>query len=169
VRTRCNEDNVIGHLHPHRAVGADAQHVADAPLLQPLAQLGIDAVDLIASHPARRHTGLEGGGDHLHGQGRFGGELDLVGNTGGRTALRVLAPVLGQIQSPVDQRVPGRGRIRQIHRQLGDFDPAGGAAVLALHPHGGGALLDITGLVDLCRRRHRLTYAEPGTMPSRWR
>jgi hypothetical protein len=46
------------------------------------------------------------------------------------------------------ERVPGRGRIRQIHRHSGVFDPAGGASVLALHPHGGGSLLDITGLIN---------------------
>jgi hypothetical protein len=48
----------------------------------------------------------------------------------------------------VDQRVPGRGHIRQIHRHSGVFDPAGGASVLALHPHGGGSLLDMTGLIN---------------------
>jgi hypothetical protein len=32
-------------------------------------------------------------------KGRFGGELDLVGNTGGLTAIPVITPVLRQIKS----------------------------------------------------------------------
>src|SRR6185369_17315780 len=72
---------------------------------------------------------------------------------------------LGQVQGAVDQRVSTRRRVGQIDRDLGVLDPPGGAAVLALHPHRRGALLDVAGLINLCRCRHRSTYTESGTMP----
>jgi hypothetical protein len=53
--------------------------------------------------------------------------------------------------------MPGLGGIRQVDRDLAVVDLAGGAGVLALHPSGGGALLQIAGLVD---DQHRLRVAE---------
>jgi hypothetical protein len=47
--------------------------------------------------------------------------------------------------------------IGQIDRDLGVLDPPGGAGVLALHPDGVGALLQITGLVNY---QHRVGVAE---------
>lgn len=41
-------------------------------------------------------------------EGRFGGELDLVGNTGGLTALPVITPVLRQIKSRSTNVCPAR-------------------------------------------------------------
>ena len=46
------------------------------------------------------------------------------------------AQELRQIQGAVDQGVPARGGVGQIHRDLGVLDPPGGAGVLALHPDG---------------------------------
>ena len=53
--------------------------------------------------------------------------------------------------------MPGIAGIHQVDGDLGVLDPAGGAGVLALHPHRLAALLEIAGLVD---DQHRLGIAE---------
>jgi hypothetical protein len=53
--------------------------------------------------------------------------------------------------------MPGSGGIDQVDRDLGVLDPPGGAGVLALDPNGGGALLEIAGLVH---HQHRLGVAK---------
>jgi hypothetical protein len=58
------------------------------------------------------------------------------------------------------------GGIGQVDRDLRVLDPARGAGVLALHPDRASALLQVAGLVDLCRPRHRSIYADSGTMPT---
>jgi hypothetical protein len=63
-------------------------------------------------------------------------------------ALGVTGPRPGQVQLPVNQPVPGIGGVDEVHGHLGVFDPTGGAGVLALHPNGGGAALEVAGLVD---------------------
>jgi hypothetical protein len=72
---------------------------------------------------------------------------------------------LRQVQLPVNQRVPARGSIAKVDRDLGVLDPARGAGVLPLHPRRGGALLDVPRLINLCGCRHRLIYADTVTMP----
>jgi hypothetical protein len=53
--------------------------------------------------------------------------------------------------------VPGIGGVDKVDADLGVFDPAGGAGVLALHPNGGGASLEVAGLVD---DQHRVRVAQ---------
>jgi hypothetical protein len=44
--------------------------------------------------------------------------------------------------------VPGRRGVGQVDGDLGVVDLAGGAGVLALHPDGPAALLEVAGLID---------------------
>ena len=53
--------------------------------------------------------------------------------------------------------MPALGGIDQVDPDLGVLDPAGGAGVLALHPDGVGALLQIAGLVH---HQHRVGIGE---------
>ena len=53
--------------------------------------------------------------------------------------------------------MPRIGRIDQVDGDLGVLDAAGGAGVLALDPDGGGALLEVAGLVH---HQHRLGVAQ---------
>ena len=55
---------------------------------------------------------------------------------------------LGQVQLPVDERPPLGAGVGEKDAELAVVDLAGGARVLALHPHRGGALLEEAGLVD---------------------
>ena len=57
-------------------------------------------------------------------------------------------PRIGKVELTVDHRVPTPTRVGQVNGDLGILDPPGGAGVLALHPHGVHALLEVTGLVD---------------------
>ena len=88
----------------NRAVGTDAQHVADASLPQPLAHFEIGAADLMASNRARMPAP--------------------------RAAVIICVARAGLVansshQSLADQYAPGRGRICQIRCYSGVFDRAG--------------------------------------------
>jgi hypothetical protein len=69
------------------------------------------------------------------------------GDVGDPAAVGFGKPGLRQIDPPVDQRPPVRGRVRQEHSDLAVLDPACGSAVLALHADRAGALLEESGLV----------------------
>jgi hypothetical protein len=60
-----------------------------------------------------------------------------------------LSPVqeLGQVQGAVDAGVAVPGGVGEVDGDLGVFDPACSAGVLALDAHGAGALLQVAGLV----------------------
>jgi hypothetical protein len=115
------------------------------------------AVDLVAGHPGRRCAGVERAGDHRPGQRRLGREPDIGRDTGGPAAIRVRRPRPGQVQGPVDERVPTSCGVDHIDPDLGVLHPPGGAGVLALHPDRGGALLQIPGLVH---DQHRVRVGE---------
>jgi hypothetical protein len=63
-------------------------------------------------------------------------------------AARVGDPRPGQVEFPVDERVPGWGHIGQVDRDLGVLGAPGRPGVLALHPGRGSAFLHIPGFVD---------------------
>jgi hypothetical protein len=119
-------------------IAGHRQHVADASDLQLGSQPGVGAVDLVASHPRCRDTGVQRAGEHPGRQRRLGGKPDPAGDTGGLQAARVAGPGPGQIQLPVDHRVPGVTGVYQVDRDLSVVDAARGAGVLALHPHRSG-------------------------------
>jgi hypothetical protein len=79
------------------------------------------------------------------------------GDPGRRAPRRVVGPCLGQVQLPVDQRPPPWGWRRPEHAELAVVDLAGGARVLALHSHRGGALLEEPGLIH---HQHRARVAQ---------
>jgi hypothetical protein len=85
-------------------------------------------------------------------------ELHRRRDTGPFAPVGVVGPDSRQIQLPVDQRMPAGAGIGQIHRHLGVLDPPGGPGVLALHPNGVGALLEVAGLVH---HQHSIDLAEP--------
>ena len=144
----------------HPVVAGDCEDVGDVLFFQPAAQRPVVPVDLIAGHPAERYPGRCGSPDHLPRQLRLGGEPRVRGDPGGGAAFRVVGPGLRQVQLPVDQRVPGRGRIPQVDRDLRVLDPARGAGVLPLYARRGGPLLQVTGLIN---DQHRPRVAEvPG-------
>jgi len=124
------------------------QHVADVPLLQRGAQFRVVVIDLVPGHPRVGDPAIQGRVDHALGQCGFRGEPDVGGDTARRAGARVVGPGFRQVQGPVDQRVPPRRGVGQIHRELGVLDAAGGAGLLALHPDRRSALLHIPGLVD---------------------
>ena len=139
----------------HLAVATDGQHKAE--FFQTGAQVRVGAVDLVSARPSSRHSGGDRTGDHGCGQGGFGREVDLVGDSGRGAPVGVLGPAARQVERAVDQGVPGPAGVGEIDRDLGVLDPAGGAGVLTLHRDGALALLQITGLVD---HQDRVGFAE---------
>ena len=131
-----------------RLGGLDGQHIGQLADLQPAAQRRAVAVDLVGGHPAGRHAGVQRALQHPAGQLRLGRKPDLVGDTGGLQARRVVNPALGQVQLAVDHPMPSGSCVGQVDGDLGVVDLAGGAGVLATHPHRAGALLEVAGLVD---------------------
>ena len=79
----------------------------------------------------------------------FGREFDLAADAGGAAPVPVGGPRFGEVELPVDQRVPGRARVGEEYPDLAILDPTGGAGVLALHPGRAGALLQEPGVVDV--------------------
>ncbi len=133
----------------HAPVGRNRHHVAQSVASNGCAQSWVGSIDFVAGHPPRGYSGGHRALDQCCRQRWFGRETPLVGGDSGiGAAFMVVGPAARKVQSPVDQRVPTRGRIRQIHRHLGVLDAARGTAVLALHPDAVHALLDVTGLVD---------------------
>src|SRR4029077_197847 len=79
----------------------------------------------------------------------LGRETLLVGWYSGIGAtIGIVDPRPRQEQGAVNQRVPARGGIGQIHRNLGVLDTPSGAGVLALHPDRMNALVHIPGFVN---------------------
>ena len=98
--------------------------------------------------PSWRVAGVQRPVDHRPGQCRLGRKDGIVRDAGGGASLRVAGPGSGQVEVPVDERVPGWGGVGQVDRDLAVLNPPGCAGVLALHPHRAGALLHVAGLID---------------------
>ena len=111
-------------------------------LLQPAPQPAIAAIDLIAGHPAARHPGVQDPLQHRPGGLRLGLELHSIRDGGLPAAHPVADPALGQVQLPVNQRMPVTAGVGQEHPELAVLDPPGRARILALHPSGLGSLLE---------------------------
>jgi hypothetical protein len=149
--------SLAGAAHPDAVVTGHRQDIADLSSFQLAPQPGIGTVDLIAGHPSRRDPGVQRTGQHPRGQLGLGRKPHLVRDAGRLQEGRIVGPGPGQVQLPVDHGMPGIGGVHQVDRHLGVLDPPSGAGVLALHAHGGGALLEIAGLVD---DQHRLWVAQ---------
>ena len=116
-----------GATEADRVVAGHRRHVADASALQLGPQLGVGAVDLVTGDPGRRDPGVQRTADHLGGQGRLGHKPDLIGDAGGPAPLSIVGPGAGQVQLPVDHRVPRLAGVHQVDGDLGVLDAARGA------------------------------------------
>ena len=118
-----------------RRLADDGQHVAQPVSADAWPQRRVGAVDLVAGHPPCRDLRLTArvisavASAGLVANSRLSSGIPAAAQRSGSSAQR-----LGQIQRAVDQGVPARRGIGQIHRHLGVLDPPGGAGVLALHP-----------------------------------
>ena len=122
-------------------IARDRQHVRDVLGFQPGPQRPVVPVDLVTRDPGERHLRGRSPLDHPPRELRLGRERHLCGDPGGGTAVRVTGPGPGQVQLAVDQRVPGRGRVAQVDRDLRVLDPPGRAGVLPLDAGRRGPLL----------------------------
>jgi len=149
-------------------VGRNGHHIPQTVAADHRPQVRVGAIDFIAGDPCGGDTRGHRAVDQCGGQCGFG-RKNLLGVRDSRrcAAVMIISPGPWWVQCPVDQGVPARGGVGQIHRHLGVLNPARGTTVLALHPDRMSAFLDVAGLIDLCRRRHRSTYTDPGTMPRR--
>jgi hypothetical protein len=131
----------------HPVAGGHGQHIPHLAAFQVSAQARIGAVHLIGGDPRGRSARIQRAGEHGPGQGWLGRERRRGRDACGRAPGRVTGPGPGQVQLPVDQRVPGRRGIGQEHRDLAVLYPSRSAGVLALHAGAGRALLDVARLV----------------------
>ena len=149
--------SAVNHVDLYPRGGRDGQHVAQPTAFDGRGQLRVTAVDLVPGHPPRSHAGVQRALDHRYGQRRLGREAHLLGHPGARAPLGVVRPRARQVQLPVDQRVATLAGVGQVDGDLAVLDAPGRPRVLALHPHGGAALLRIPGLVH---DQHRLALAQ---------
>jgi site-specific DNA recombinase len=148
---REGRDQIVGPPlaggHGQRVAAPDGHHVGHVLAFQPgLQELGLP-VGLIGGDPRKRHPGRDRPGDHLLGLPRLGGEFGLPRDARRPAPLPVIGPGPGQVQLPVDQRVPVRRGIRQEHPDLAVLRPPGGPGVLPLHAGRPGALLQEPGVI----------------------
>jgi hypothetical protein len=129
------------------AGGGHRQHVTGLAAFQVSAQARVGAVHLIAGDPGRRGARIQGPADHGPGQPGLGREHRPFGDARRGAPGLITGPGPGQVQFPVDQRVPAPARVAEEHRDLAVLHPPRGAGVLALHAGTGGSLLDVAGLV----------------------
>ena len=139
---------------------------------------GVLAVHFVGGHPGRGRPGLQRAGDHLPGQRGLGRERRVLRDPGGAAPVRVAGPGPGHVQSPVDERAPGRGRIGQVDGNLGVLGPPGGTGVLPLGTRRHGALFQVARFVchqDRAGVREMLQHVAaqvipyPGLIPGRGR
>jgi hypothetical protein len=117
-------------------------------LLARSAQLRAAAVDFVAGQEGERHAGPDRAGDHLSALPGIGGERHLTGNGCPLAPVTVLAPRPGQVEPEVERRVATAGHIRHEHDGLAVLDLPGDPGVLAGHPDGHLALLQLSGLIQ---------------------
>jgi hypothetical protein len=122
--------------------------IAGAAFLQCASQLRVTAVDLVAGNPGGLVAGVQEPGDHTSGQFRFGGEGGFLRKARCAAAVGVGGPRARNVEFPVHCGVAALACVDQVDGDLGVFDPAGGAGVLALDADRAGALLHVAGLVD---------------------
>jgi hypothetical protein len=103
-------------------------------------QAWVAAVGFVAGDPPARQSAGQRGLDQPAGQLWLGGESDGVGHCCLGTSLWVLSPRFRQVEGHVEQGVPSRCRIRQMHGELAVLDLPGGAGVLPLNSDGVDAL-----------------------------
>ena len=155
------------------AVGRHGQHIAQAVAAEGGAQSRVGAVDLVAGHPRCGHLRGDGAVDQgCASAGLVAKPRLLAGIPASSQRCGILGPGPRQVQGAVDEGVPARGGVGQIHRDLGVLDAPGGAGVLALHPDRMHPLLDIPGFIERPgsrrgrRRRRRRSHADRRGPPS---
>lgn len=111
-------------------VGAHSHDVAQAQLAADGRQLP-PAVDLVAQEERGGHALLSGGVEHVRREARLGREAQLVGDAGQLAAFLVAGPLLGEVQAPADQAVPGGRGGGEVHRDLAQVHAADRARVRA--------------------------------------
>jgi hypothetical protein len=139
-------DTVSGAAKGDQVVAGHRRHLAHPTGLQLRPQPRVGAVDLVAGDPGRRDLAST----HRRSRSWPGRVWSQRQPRRGRRpphAVRIVGPGAGQVQLPVDHGMACLAGVHQLDRDLGVLDPPGGAAVLALHAHGGGALLEVAGLV----------------------
>lgn len=109
---------------------------------------GGGAIQIVSWAVMNRASSIQGPIDHTEGKRRLRGEADLLGNPGQPAAGRIRDPRARHIQFPVDRRVPASAGIGEVDGDLAVLDAPGSAGVLALHADSGGALLQVTGLIN---------------------
>ena len=114
-----------GTLGPDGSGGGDGQHAPLAVLLHGFTQARRFSIDRVSGH--LMHELAWEPGELMHGEGLFGlvVNLDLFRHFGLGSALAVPAPLLWQIELPVEKDMAGLARVTQHGRHLAVLELAG--------------------------------------------
>ena len=110
----------------HAPVGRDRQHIAQAVAADGRAQPRVGAIDFVAGHPRGGNLGRPRRGRSAR-RPVWVWSRNLVLSSGipaSSQRSRVVGPDLGKVQGAVDEGVPARCGVGQIHRDLGVLDAA---------------------------------------------
>lgn len=141
-------DPHLTQVDPQPLVAFDGQDIGLPVRFECPAEVRVVAVDGVASHPRRLHSGFPRPLEHSLGEPWLGGECDLRRDPGGLPANRIISPLLGKIQFPVDLRMATPSGEGQKDADLAVLDAPGSASVLPLHTGRLHPLLQEAGLVD---------------------
>ena len=143
-----SRDSYLWPRPPHAAMDAHRQHIPTTTICHGISQGRRFTVDLVSRHPAHRHTQPPRMAQHRNRQFRLGGKTDVGRHFGFRTALSISAPLLRQIEPPIQKGMSLRGCIGQEDAQLTVLDFASRSAILTLYTRRFHPLLEKSRLVD---------------------
>ena len=109
------------------------KRVGVALLLEEVAQVGAVSVDGISHHPADGQASSLCPLHHELGQFGFGAKGDRLRDVSGLPTRQIVAPVLGQIQLPINEGMAQGRHVGEEDAHLTIFDPSRHPAILRLH------------------------------------
>jgi hypothetical protein len=128
----------FGHCHD----------VGQAGVFQKASEAGVLSVGGIGRDPGDGQGAGLRAQDHGAGPLVLGREWAIFGDAGCAAAFGVVGPGLGEVELAIDESVAAGGGVGGEDADLAVLGAAGGSGVLPLHPGGGGALLDESGVIN---------------------
>lgn len=115
---------------------------------QPVAYLLLAPIDRITDHPFYCYVRLVDALHQMDGEFWFGAKGDGLRNTDFASAHRIIHPLVGQVQFPVDESMAKGGDVGKEDADLAVLDLACGATILLFDAYRALALFGKAGFVD---------------------
>ncbi len=125
--------------------------------LRPAPDSVVGPIHAVTDHPGEGHARSMSPLQHRQAQLRLGRERDRLGHARLSALVRVIGPLLGQVERTIEQGVAVAAGVAEEDADLAVLDPPRRARVLPLHPGRLRAFLEKPGLVQ---HEHRALVAQ---------